>query len=152
MISYKLNAPPRPASPDAVALIEALSATLATLSGDSGASSFDPNGVRVPNACFAVARDSLGQAVGCGAFRPLESGMAELKRMYAKPETSGVGAAILKDLEACAQQQGDKALWLETRRVNRRAVFFYQKHGYTPMSNFGHYAGNDEAVCFEKRL
>lgn len=133
-------------------LVNELSAILARLTGDSGASSFDPNDVRVPRACFVVARNSLGQAVGCGAFRPLESDVAELKRMYARPGTSGLGHAVLANLEARARCLGYKALRLETRHVNRRAVSFYLKNGYTSIPNFGHYVGNDKAVCFEKRL
>jgi GNAT superfamily N-acetyltransferase len=116
-----------PASSDAVILVDELSAILARLTGDSGASSFDPDDVRVDRACFVVARNSLGEAVGCGAFRPLELGVAELKRMYARAGTFGVGYAVLVDLEARARALGYKALRLETRRVNRRAVLFSEK-------------------------
>ncbi|MEK7737226.1 MAG: GNAT family N-acetyltransferase, partial [Pseudomonadota bacterium] len=74
------------------------------------------------------------------------------KRMYARPDTSGVGSAVLAYLEAEAKSIGYSALWLETRLVNRRAVAFYERRGYTRIENFGKYAGNPKAVCLGKRL
>jgi len=38
-----------------------------------------------------VARTIDGEAVGCGAFRPLHDGVAEAKRMYSRAGTIGVG-------------------------------------------------------------
>jgi ribosomal protein S18 acetylase RimI-like enzyme len=141
-----------PGTPDAVALIDELSAALAAITGDSGRSSFDPDDVRVAGALFIVARDASGQAVGCGAFRPLAEGIAEVKRMYARPGNRGVGRALLAHLEARAATMGYRALWLETRAVNERAVRFYTAHGYGRIPNYGKYAGNLEAVCLAKQL
>ncbi|HEX9173528.1 MAG TPA: hypothetical protein VF861_12785 [Telluria sp.] len=47
---------------------------------------------------------------------------------------------------------GYRALWLETRRVNLRAVGFYAAHGYRPVANYGKYVGRDDAVCLGKSL
>ena len=141
-----------PASIDAVLLIEALSITLAKITGNSGVSSFDPNDVRGDRARFVVARTSAGTPVGCGAFRPINSVVAELKRMYAVPGTSGAGSAVLTHLEAEARNGGYTDLWLETRRVNEHAVSFYLSRGYVFIPNFGKYAGNDQAVCLGKAL
>jgi ribosomal protein S18 acetylase RimI-like enzyme len=137
---------------DAVALMAELSTVLAAITGDSGNASFDADDVRGPTACFAVARDAAGAALGCGAFRPLQPGVAELKRMYALRGTGGVGSAVLGFLEDQAVALGYQALWLETRLVNRRAVDFYEKHGYRRIANYGKYIGNPLAVCFEKQL
>jgi GNAT superfamily N-acetyltransferase len=141
-----------PGTPDAVALIDELSAALAAITGDSGRSSFDPDDVRVAGALFVVARNLDGQPLGCGAFRPLEDGIAEVKRMYARPGNRGVGRALLAHLEAQAATMGYLALWLETRAVNERAVRFYAAHGYSRIPNYGKYAGNPEAVCLAKQL
>lgn len=150
-----------PESPEAAVLIDALSRTLARLTGDPGTSSFDPADVRGPRAEFAVARDASGAAVGCGAIRPLdteatrgeEAGpVAELKRMYARPGTSGVGRAVLAHLEARALALGYRQLWLSTRRVNSQAVGFYEHHGYRPVAPFGKYVGRRESVCLGKVL
>ncbi|MDW5418720.1 GNAT family N-acetyltransferase [Iodobacter sp. CM08] len=137
---------------DSVELMKELSMTLTEITGDSGQSSFDPDDVRTPNAFFVIARNLQGQAVGCGAFRPLQNGVAEVKRMYSRPGTSGVGSAILAFLEAEAKTRDYQALWLETRVVNHCAVSFYERREYKKIPNFGKYIGNTKAVCFEKWL
>ena len=141
-----------PTTPEASTLIDALSDTLASITGDSGKSSFDPDDVRGPMARFVVARTKEGDVVGCGAFRPLQTGVAEIKRMYAKPGTKGVGHAVLSHLEQEAATLGYEQLWLETRLINEHAVAFYKKHGYRRISNFGKYVGNAAAVCLAKTL
>lgn len=141
-----------PGTPEAIALVDELSAALAAITGDSGRSSFDADDVRVDGARFVVARDADGQAVGCGAFRPLADGVAELKRMYARPGNPGVGSALLAFLEAEAASLDYRAIWLETRVVNQRAVGFYRARGYTQIPNYGKYAGNDRAICLAKQL
>lgn len=141
-----------PAAPEALQLLEELSAALAGITGDSGRASFDAADVRVDKAGFVIARDQQGRALGCGALRPLQQDVAELKRMYARPGTRGVGAALLAFLEQQAASFGYQALWLETRCVNQRAVAFYQQHGYGLIDNFGKYAGNPAAVCLAKAL
>jgi GNAT superfamily N-acetyltransferase len=141
-----------PGTPDAAALIEELSAALAAITGDSGKSSFDAGDVRVAGARFVVARDADGQAVGCGALRPRADGVAELKRMYARPGNPGAGSALLAFLEAEAAALAYRAIWLATRVVNQRAVGFYRARGYAPIPHYGKYAGQADSVCLEKQL
>jgi len=141
-----------PGSADALALVAELSAALTTITGASGQASFDVSDVRVPRACFAVARDAAGRAVGCGALRPLDGDAGEVKRMYARPGTRGVGAAVLAFLEREAADLGYGRLRLSTRRVNERAVAFYERHGYARIAGYGRYAGSTASVCFEKRI
>jgi len=141
-----------PSSHAASMLLEELSETLSKITGDSGKSSFDPDDVRAENARFVVARDLDGHAIGCGAFRLLQSDVAEVKRMYSRHNTSGVGSAILAFLEVEAKNLGFAALRLETRLVNDQAVRFYERRGYKRIENFGKYIGNVNAVCFEKQL
>jgi ribosomal protein S18 acetylase RimI-like enzyme len=57
---------------------------------------------------------------------------------------------LLAALERQALAFGYRAVWLETRRVNVRAVAFYEKHGYRVIPNFGKYAGRPDAVCLGK--
>jgi GNAT superfamily N-acetyltransferase len=137
-----------PDSADALVLTGELSAALAAITGDSGAASFAAADVSL----FVVARTDDGGLLGCGALRPLAGGVGEIKRMYARPGTRGVGKALLAHLERAAAGFGYRALWLETRRVNGRAVAFYLGHGYAEIDNYGKYAGRPEAVCFGKRL
>jgi len=132
-------------------LLGELGAALAAITGSDGSASFDAAAVRGERACFLVAYDADGLAVGCGALRSLSGDVAELKRMYARPG-SGAGRFILEALERQALDFGYTEAWLETRKVNRRAVAFYAKHGYRVIPNYGKYIGRDEAVCFGKIL
>jgi GNAT superfamily N-acetyltransferase len=141
-----------PLAADSLRLMEELSTALEAITGDSGNASFDAADVIGPAACFVVARDDSRAAVGCGALRPLQPGVAEIKRMYARHGTTGVGSAVLRFLETEATAMGYQAVWLETRLVNRRAVDFYAARGYTRIPNYGKYIGNPLAVCFEKQL
>ena len=140
-----------PDSLDAQGLLAELGASLAAITGDSGASSFDPQDVRGPRAVFLVARDAQGVAVGCGALRPLHGNVAELKRMYARPG-SGAGRHILAALEWHAVVLGYGELWLSTRRVNRRALDFYQRNGYVPIPAYGKYVGSPLSMCLGRWL
>ncbi|WP_343526243.1 GNAT family N-acetyltransferase [Sphingomonas sp.] len=144
--------PADPCDPAAAGLLDRLSDALEAITGDSGRASFDPLDVQGVGASFVLAYDDRGRPIGCGAYRPLVEGVAELKRMFALPGSKGVGAAVLAHLEARAQADGYRELWLETRLVNDRAVRFYHKNGYRRISNFGKYAGRPEAVCFAKIL
>jgi len=143
--------PADPDSAEARALIGELDAALAAVCGDSGAGSFAATDVRGPGAVFLVAREAAGMALGCGALRPLAPGVAELKRMYARPG-SGAGPRLLAALEAQALAFGYRALWLSTRRINVKALAFYGRHGYLPIGPYGKYAGRAESVCLGKRL
>ena len=141
-----------PTSADSQTLMAELSQILADLTGGDGRASFDPADMLSPRARFVVARDAGGALLGCGAFRPLQEGVAELKRMYARRGTKGVGRAILAHLEEEARRLGYREVWLETRRANATAVGFYERNGYLRRANFGKYAGNAKAVCFAKKL
>ncbi|PDT00019.1 GNAT family N-acetyltransferase [Rhizobium chutanense] len=141
-----------PDSPEAIYLMDLLSNALQAITGDSGRSSFNKADVVGPRTRFVVATDPQGRAVGCGAYRSLDRTVAEIKRMFALPGTSGVGSAILSYLEDKAKAEGYAEAWLETRRVNERATNFYRRHGYREIPNFGKYEGMPEAVCFAKNL
>ncbi len=137
-----------PESSEALALMGELSAALAAITGDSGAASFAAADVSL----FVVARSDDGRLLGCGALRPLTDGVGEIKRMYARPGTRGVGAVLLAHIEHEAAGFGYRELRLETRRVNVRAVAFYLGHGYAQIDNYGKYVGRSDAICFAKRI
>ena len=141
-----------PGHPDALALMNELSAALAAITGDSGRASFALADARVARSLFVVARGADGALLGCGALRPLDGAVGEVKRMFARPATRGVGAALLAHVEREAAAFGYAQLWLETRRVNLRALAFYRKHGYEEIANYGKYVGRDEAICLGKLI
>lgn len=139
-----------PFSSESHHLIELLSAELAVITGDNGKNNFAAEAMRDEKALWALAKNSQGKAVGCGAIRPLTQEIAELKRMFSDRSMPGIGSALLTFLEDAAKERGYIELRLETRHINHRAVNFYQKNGYTRMENYGPYIGRTEAVCFSK--
>lgn len=141
-----------PESAEAQMLIDELSERLQQISGDGGRSSFQADEVRGERAVFVIARDASRHPLGCGALRPLANDSAELKRMYARPNSRGTGSAILLALEEYARTFGYRELCLETRQVNVAALAFYAKHEYLPIPNFGRYAGRADACCLAKIL
>ena len=141
-----------PYSSDADLLMNELSDTLQSITGDSGRSSFGIEQMKDPGSIFVIARNEAGEAIGCGAIRPINSSTAEIKRMYAKYKSQGIGAAILTYLEEQSKSLGYSILWLETRVINDKAVKFYERNGYHRIPNYGKYEGNLQAVCYEKIL
>jgi N-acetylglutamate synthase and related acetyltransferases len=144
--------PIRPDTPDALLMMEELSKDLESITGSSGRNSFDSNDVLVPRSLFVVAYNEDEEAIGCGALRPIDEDIAEVKRMFSKTKANGVGSEILNYLEIEAGKLGYQTLWLETRLINKRAVSFYENRGYHRINNYGKYVNNPEAVCFEKNI
>ena len=143
------------AGPDAQLLLDALSDALLRINGDSGRSSFDVEAA-TPRGGFYIARDGAGELLGCAALRPLDgvadSPVGELKRMYARAGSAGVGAALLAHVEAQARCYGYARLHLSTRVANRRAMAFYAKHGYAPVNAWGKYVDAAQSACLGKQL
>lgn len=141
-----------PKSSDAIHIMDELSNDLESITGNSGRGSFNTSDACGQRAVFAIARNQDGEAVGCGAIRPIDENTAEVKRMYAKEKGIGVGTKVLSYLETKAQKMGYSVLRLETRLINQRAVSFYENSGYYRILNYGKYVNRPEAVCFEKQL
>jgi GNAT superfamily N-acetyltransferase len=142
--------------PEAADLIRRLSAELSQrYQEDDGNGQFRPADVLQPRSGFVLARWQ-DEAVGCGAFRPLEGegGIAEIKRMYVEPayRGRGIGRRILAALEEFARQAGYERVWLETGTAQPEAVHLYEVSGYRQIAKYGHYRDDPRSVCFEKTL
>jgi putative acetyltransferase len=140
-------------APDGARLRAAQRAELdARYGSDDHEPGMPPSAEDVP--IFVIARGRDGNAVGCGGLRPLEPGVAEIKRMYVAPEQRGTGVAtaILRELEACARHAGMHRLVLETGTLQPEAIRFYQREGYEQIDNFGPYRGAAQSVCFARTL
>ncbi|MCB2376471.1 GNAT family N-acetyltransferase [Hymenobacter sp. BT635] len=140
-----------PQAAEAQPLLDALSEQLGARFGSDGRASFTEWQANDPRYIFLLARME-GEAVGCGAVRPLAAGIGEVKRMFAKYSRQGIGEAVLQQLEAKAQQAGYAELWLETRVANTEACRFYLKNGYQRRPSYGRYVGRDNSACFGKHL
>ena len=140
------------ADPDFTALVELLDADLAVRDGDEHA--FYAQFNKISNIQYAVVAYAQEQPVACGAFRVLEPGIAEIKRMYTLPEMRGQGIAsvILSALEAWALELSFEKCVLETGLKQPEAIALYQKNGYVRIPNYGQYVGVENSVCFEKQL
>jgi GNAT superfamily N-acetyltransferase len=104
-----------------------------------------------------VARDDDGTALGCGALRALEEGVAEVKRMYVVPDARGRGVSrtVLAALEDVARERGWTTLRLETGPMQPEAIGLYTSAGYFPIAAFGAYVGDPDAedsLFFERVL
>jgi putative acetyltransferase len=95
-----------------------------------------------------------GEAVGCGAFKRYEEGVAEIKRMFVRPEARGkrIAASILKELEKWAAESGFREYILETGFKQPEAIALYKREGYEVIPNYGQYAGVENSVCMRKPL
>ena len=101
-----------------------------------------------------MARDADGRALGCGALRSLGAPVAEIKRMFVRPEARGrgVGVAILHELEQAARERGFRVLRLETGPLQPEAIGLYARAGYREIPCFGAYEGPSASRCFERRI
>ena len=147
-------APASPFEAEASALLEQLWTELAQKYPDElEGTPFQPEQVAGPGAIFLLATIA-DRSVGCGAFRLLEPGVAEVKRMFVLPAARrfGVGRKILEQLESAAEAMGYSTLRLETGLRQPEAIRLYDSAGYRRVLGYGPYSNNPLSVCFEKSL
>ena len=134
-------------------LIAELDAYQDTLYPPEARYALDLTSLEQKNVLFAVARNDVGIAIGCGAL-VLEGNVSELKRMYIRPENRGQGAAakLLAKLEIEAAKIGCELVQLETGPVQHEALAFHKKHGFKECSAFGSYPEHPLSVFMDKSL
>ena len=142
-----------PDQPDVIALIAELDAYQDTLYPPEARYALDLASLKKPDVVFAVARDSSGRAIGCGAVVVSES-HGELKRMYVRPGSRGQGVArqVLQYLETSAARIGCQELLLETGPYQPEALAFYKKQGYARRGPFDAYSDHPLSVFMGKVL
>ena len=140
--------------PDAVILISELTTELAGLyeHAQDGSGDFRIH-EQLPKSVF-LGGYHRGQAVACGAIRPLTPDVAEVKRMYVRTGFRGRGFSkqILSALELAAIDFGYVAVRLETGDRQLAAIRLYEQAGYRRTTPFGNYVHSTQSICFEKRL
>ena len=137
---------------DFIRLVAELDTYLADVDGDEHAYYAQFNGIdKIANVAVAYDGD---EAVGCGAFKPYSDSIAEIKRMFTRPEHRGkkIGAFVLKELESWACELGYEECILETGHKQKAAVRLYQNSGYTIIPNYDQYAGVDNSICMKKSI
>lgn len=90
--------------------------------------------------------------VGCGAFKPYDEQLVEIKRMFVLPEYRGQGVApvVLAELERWAKELHYAGYVLETGKKQPEAIRLYEKSGYQRIPNYGQYASVENSVCMQK--
>ncbi|QIE26692.1 putative N-acetyltransferase YsnE (plasmid) [Caballeronia sp. SBC1] len=136
-----------------IALIAELDAYQDTLYPPESRHILDLASLKQPNVLFAVARDSTGEALGCGAI-VLCPEFGELKRMYVRPRGRGQGVAkkLLALLESRAIGSGCKLLKLETGPHQHEALALYASVGYEHRGPFGDYTNDPLSVFMQKHI
>jgi GNAT superfamily N-acetyltransferase len=89
------------------------------------------DGLSPPDGSFHIARID-GRPVGCVGLRTVNTETGELKRMYVRPESRGVGIAraLLQAVEAEALGRGFRVVRLDTMAELVEAQQLYRTSGY----------------------
>jgi GNAT superfamily N-acetyltransferase len=106
-----------------------------------------------PLGIFLVAElDS--EPAGCGAWRALSPGVAEIKRVYVVPRfrRRGLAQAIVGALEEGAARAAHGRVVLNTGNEQPEAIALYTDLGYGPIEGYGIYACSPGAVFLGKDL
>lgn len=95
-----------------------------------------------------------GEPVACGAFKRFDETHVELKRVYVDPSNRhmGLGAEVIRRLEAKARISGYRWCILETGRLLEAAHTMYKKAGYQIIPNYGQYAEMEDSICMEHKI
>jgi ribosomal protein S18 acetylase RimI-like enzyme len=110
-----------------------------------------PAELRAPYGAYYVGYEGPGAVAG-GGLRRLGDGVAEIKRMYVRPEarSRGVAAALLRTLEEAATAMGYACARLDTGPKQVTAQRLYRAAGYAEIAPYN----DNPFACFwgEKRL
>ena len=101
-----------------------------------------------------LAAEVAGEPAGCGAWRVISPGVAEMKRVYVVPgfRRRGLAQMIVAALEDGAARAGHGSLILNTGREQPEALALYAALGYRPIDGYGIYACSPGAVFLGKDL
>ena len=105
---------------------------------------------RPPNGAFLIAwSDDL--PVGCASLRPLEPGVAEVKRLWIDPIARGQGLArrLMRALESRARDMGYTHLKLDSNAALTQAIALYRSDGWHDIAPYTGFPAN---VWLGKRL
>jgi len=113
----------------------------------------DPDEFTGPHGTFLMASVS-GTVIGCAGLRRQRDGVAEVKRMYVRPEHRRRGHArgMLTALENWAREHGYRQIVLETGIGQPEALALYTTAGYQPVAGFGHYRKSPLSRSFARDL
>ena len=105
-----------------------------------------------PNGAIFLLKDN-NEFIGCVAVRKKETDVAELKRMYIKPNSrkGGGGSLLLIAALEKATMLGYKKIRLDTLATMTPAINLYKKNGFYEIAPY-YFNPEENAVFFEKEL
>jgi GNAT superfamily N-acetyltransferase len=121
--------------------------------GGRDAAVVEPAEFLPPRGLFLVAEVD-GVPAGCGAWRALPTGEAEIKRVYVEPDfrRRGLAQLIVDTLETGAARAGHRSVVLNSGREQPEALALYADLGYRTVPGYGIYASAPDAVFLGKDL
>src|SRR3954452_2843451 len=139
--------------PVAQYLIEQVQQEYVRRYGGRDAAVVDPAEFLPPQGLFLVAEVD-GVPAGCGAWRALPSGSAEIKRVYVEPgfRRRGIAQLVVAALEDGAAAAGHPEVVLNSGREQPEALTLYAQLGYRPVPGYGVYACAPDAVFLGRAL
>lgn len=144
--------PGDPREPQARALLEASHALMQLLFPAGACHYLSIDALCGEDVRFFVARDGT-TLLGTGAYA-LRDGYAEVKSMFTAPAArgQGVGAALLRQIEDAAREEGIAELKLETGTGLDAAHRLYERHGFAHCGAFGDYVEVPTSLYMQKTL
>jgi putative acetyltransferase len=90
-----------------------------------------------PGGVVLIARDGT-QAAGAVAYRMVEPGVAEMKRLYVRPafRGTGLGRELANELIEDARQNGYRTMLLDTLASMSAARALYRDLGFVPVAPY----------------
>ena len=153
MISFRIEQED-PRQPAIRQMIAELNAYLLTLSPPEACYHMTAEEMADPSTTVFVARTPEGRAIGMGSLRREGDGIAEVKRMYTRPEARGqhVGSALLDRILDLANREGIEKLVLETGDRHPEAWALYESRGFSRCGPVLDYPESQWSVFYEKPL
>jgi len=141
-----------PAADAARALISELDLDIAALYPGLPINGIDAAEFERAGGYFVIAKDGE-DAVGCGAFRPVDERCTEIKRMFVRrtARRRGIARQILRHLEGEIRHRGFRSIVLETGYDNVEALALYEAEGYFPIPAYLGYVGSPISRCYVKK-
>ncbi len=77
--------------------------------------------------------------LGCIALKPLEPGVAEIKRLFVRPQARGlgVGKALVAAITEAARTLDYREIKLDTLPAMQGAIALYRQAGFAPIPPYG---------------
>lgn len=142
-----------PLQDDVAMLFSELNAIAFSLTPPEFCHHLAPKDMASPSTSLFIARED-GAAVACGALHRHEGGIAEVKRMYTRPDARGrgVGRKILGEIIALAEKEGLTELVLETGNNFYAAMRIYEGAGFQSCGPMLDYPDSPYTAFYRKPL